>query len=355
MKKLLLILSMAAMLLIPGIAAHAQLDSLPPELRTRIEDLLATRFPPQLHSVKLSSDAPAAGEAVTVTAEVSNDSEVTDDETTAAYVFYSTDGGKSWQEVEMESEDQKTWTGEIPGQDSGTQVIWGVRAVDSSANFYTDAPCKMAAAVPTDDYTDCAAGGDLAACETYLPMNGCMVAMANDEEPVNDEDGLIPADFDMVNFRFGYDDDNMYIDLQVEGEVSDGKAAPMNIHGYAAAVLNPDAGGNSTDLNDLLSSGAIIVHAPLAKIAGGLLKPCFWGYKQGNDFVQDDKAVTCKNKANHLYLTVKRSAVKNNPSNQLEFLAADLAVTSISPIAGTAYDNTRVTQVNMIDRNYTVQ
>jgi hypothetical protein len=330
---------------------QAQLSSLPPELQERVEDLLATRFPPQLLSVELDPESPGADEAVTVTAEIQNDASITDDETSEAYIFFSADGGETWEEVEMETEDDKTWTAEIPGQESGATVIWGIRAVDSSSNFYTDLPCKVSEPVPYDGYKTCTEEED---CESALPY-GCVFALASDESPIDDEDQVIPDDFDFQNFRIAYDDDNIYLDLVVQGKVSDGSASPMNIHGYVGVLINTDKGGNSTDLTELLSAGAIMLHAPLAKLAGGLVKPCFYGYQQGGDFVQDTGPLTCKDKGNHLFFTIKRDAIEDNPSNQLQFLGANASITSISPIAGGVYDNTRITQVNFIERSYEVE
>jgi hypothetical protein len=355
-KKLLLLISMAALLLIPSVAAYAQLDALPAELKDRIEDLLATRFPPQLKSVTIEPEAPAADEAITVTAEISNDSEVTEDETTEAYIFFSIDGGESWEEVEMESDDDKTWTGEIPGQESGTDVIWGIRAVDSSGNFYTDVPCQMAEAPGGADYIakDCLAE-DIAQCEEdMLPMT-CMVAAANDETPIDDDDSFAPPDFDYQNFHIGYDKDKIYLDLTVQGKVSDGKVAPMSINIYAAVLINVDKAGNSTDLNELLNAGAALVHAPLAKIAGGLVKPCFYGYSQGGTFAQDEKSIACNPEGSHLFFTIDRKAIKDNKSGLFQFLAADGRVTSISPVTFAVYDMTRVSQVNLNPRSFTVE
>ena len=333
----------------------AQLDALPPELQERVEDLLATRFPPQLHEVSIDPEEPGEGDDITVTADIYNDAEVTDDETMEAYIFFSTDGGESWEEVEMETDDDKTWVGVIPGQDSGTTITWGLRAVDSSTNFYTDVPCMLSEPLPSEGYleNDCFNNDDVD-CESALPM-GCAFALANDEEPVDDEDDVAPPDFDFQNFRFGYDDDNFYLDLVVEGEVSEGSAAPMDIHGYAAAIVDVDKGGNSTDLESLLEAGALLVHAPLAKIAGGVVKPCFYGYQQGGDFVQDDGALDCNAEANHLIFTVSRDAIGENDTNQYQFLGANLSITGITPISGAVYDNTRVTQVSLTSRTIEVE
>lgn len=360
MKRMVLILTITVMA--AGFAARnaaaGTLDMLPPDLQDKVNNLMATRWPPLAKSVTLDPEAPAADQAVSVTAEVFNDTEVTEDETSEVYLIYTTDGGATWNQVELEQQDnEKLWTGEIPGQPSGTEVLYGIKALDSSGNVYVEAVCKMPGSpLEIEDYidNDCVNKGDVSLCEAKMPR-GCMFPLSSDDSPLNDEAALISDDFDFWDYRIGYDDDNVYMDLAVEGKVSPGTASPMNIHLYIGGVLNPDKPASGTGLDAIARQGGAFIHGPLLTLSGGLAKPCSFLYQKGNTAVQDETAIKCIAKRNHLLYVVKRSAIGDNPSNILEFLALSAAGTSISPVNGALYDNSHFTNVRLESRSYKVE
>ena len=358
MKRLVaMMLALAALVLFASGAFAVDLSVLPQELQDKITTLLSTRYPPELKEINLSNATPAADEAVTVTIKVYNDTKVTEDETSAVYLEYTTDGGKTWQQLETATDDNKTWTAEIPGQPSGTEVMYAVKAVDSSGNYFMDVPCKTDS-FPPEGYVEasCVESDDInAACANAVPI-ACMMPMSRDDDPLNDEDDAIPKDADFLDYRVGYNDTDIFVDMAAEDKITQGSASPMDIRAYAAVIVNPDKGAKGADLDTLLTMGGFVLEAPLAKIAGGMVKPCFYGYNKGGTFIQDEKGVDCSMKGKHVSFSIKRAALGANPSNQITLFTFDGHITSISPIAGAAWDNNHWTTLNMTEeRKYTVQ
>lgn len=356
MKRIMMLLATAAMVLTFSSLTYAvDLSMLPKDLQNKIEKLLESRYPPEVKSVSISPEAPAADAPVTVTAVIQNDADITSDTTDGVSLFYSADGGKTWADsVAMtQGDDEKTWTGEIPGQPAGTEVVYALSAVDSSGNVLSDVPCK------TDDFpfegydeASCISKDNAAdACKTPRPI-GCMMPLARGDQPLKE----IPPYADFLDYQAGYNDDDIFITASTAEKIGEGTASPLDIRGYAVVLLNLDKGGKNADLDSLLSLGAVAVYAPMAKIAGGLVKPCFFGYQKGTDFVQDEKSMTCKLQGNKLILKIKREALGDNPSGQVVMFVADLHITSISPIAGEVWANNHWTTVNMTgNRSYKVE
>ncbi len=363
MRRMLSVLLVALFVLVgAGTTARAvDLSMLPGDLQDRVEDLIATRFPPELHSITLDPEEPVAGEPTNIEVEIYNPKDITSDETSTVYVMYSTDFGETWEQIELETDDDKVWYGEFPAFDSGTEVIYLVHAIDSSENVYTTVPCMLMEGEVLDgekfnnDYgkSDCVnSGDDLSACEDIMPR-GCMIRMAVDEEPIDDEEDEIPDDFDILDHRIGYDENYFYIDIAVQGKISQGTMNPTDLHAYVGVIIDEDKVGSGTDIEQLLDAGGVLVHAPLAEMAGGMVKPCFYGYQQGGEFTQDDTAVVCVNKRNHLIFRVSREAVGINDSGLYQFISLGATITNFpDPIDGTVYDNTRVTTTHFTEDTY---
>ncbi|MEW5944806.1 MAG: hypothetical protein AB1742_01275 [bacterium] len=329
----------ACILCLTAGAAFSQIstDSLPAEWQDLVDDMLATRYPPMLESVTTSPESPAGGEDVEITAVIQNDSSLTDDETVEAYVVYSADGGESWDEVELEQGgDDKTWTGTIPGQDSGTELIYAVRAIDTSENVYVEMVCDVDGENwPPDTDEDCVSTEDPSNCESNLPVN-CLFPMSRDESPLDDEDSLVNEDLDFWDYRVGNDGENYYIDLAVQGEITSGTVSPMDVYGYVVLMINPDKGGAGGGLEELLDSGLLVLYAPHAEIAGGAapIFPCMIGWKQGSSMATDRESISCDAAKNHLFLSFPIEKAFDNPSAYLTYLVLNGHITNISPLTG---------------------
>jgi len=356
---------MALLLVFGAVSASAQVDMgmLPADLQDEVQDLLATRFPPELHSVTLNPENPVGGEPTAIEVEIYNDAELTDDETVEVYVLYSTDFGGSWDYIELDTDDDKLWYGELPAFNGGDEVIYAVRAVDTSSNVFTQVPCVtfdedvLDGKTYSKDYVmnDCVNGTDKEDCGDFIPRL-CMMQLGLDEEPIDDEEDQVPNEFDILDHRFGFNADYFYFDVVTEGTITQGTMNPVDLHLFAAVLGNYDLVGKETDLTALMDAGGVLVYAPLAEMAGGEFLPCLWGYSQGGDFAQDGDSVECIQKKNHLMWKMERAAfdkIGDNPSGWLFFLTLNGAITNFpDPIEGKPYNYSRATTIAPTEATY---
>ncbi len=313
------------------------LDRAVPGVVKVLRDIQATMYPPEIHKVSISPEKPTENEDIEVVAEIYNDWNVTDDETVEAYIYYSTDEGKSWEEVEMEQDgnDDKKWVAVIPGQKSGTKIIYYLTASDSSGNVITELPCKVTNWPPTKEKPEL-----------------CLFKGAKDDDPVDDEAELIKDDLDIMETYVGYDDDAIYLKTVVQGKVDQGSASPMKINAYAGIILNPDKGSASNILTQLIGAA----HAPLAKMAG--YDPCLSIYtRTGSDIVVGQEGVSCKADESNLYIRIDNSVIGKNPSKKLKLISGVTAtVTSISSEPyGQLGDYVRLTTIVPNEREINVE
>ncbi|MFH1540097.1 MAG: hypothetical protein ABIH66_14175 [bacterium] len=343
-------------------AAYAQdisMGALPPELQDTIENLLSTRWPPVVDDVTLDPEEPAEDEEVTITVTTKVVSNESTDYTSEAVVVYSTDGGETWDEIELEEGDDDTeWIGTFPGFESGTEVIYGIRAVDSSDNVYVELPCEPAEWPPADEYIeeDCVAEEDFSACGGNLPRY-CMFPMSKDDEG-DDEDSVVPADLDFWESRVGQSEDKYYADLVVEGKIYEGTISPMDIYLYAVLIINPDK-GEAESIGEILDKGIVLAYVPNIDIAGGMLPPgadkCMIIWKEGNDAAFDNDSITCKKKKNHLFIDFDKEMAFDNPSEYLTWVMINGHATNIDPFEGKPGNFTHFTNVSTISRSFTVE
>ncbi|MFC1474995.1 hypothetical protein ACFLQK_03010, partial [bacterium] len=327
------------------------------------EELLATRFPPEMHDWSIDPEEPAEGDVVTINVEIYNPADLTDDETTEVYVLFSVDFGESWDYIEMETDDDKNWTGELGEFESGDEVIFAIRAVDTSSNVFTTVPCMA-----TMDYEmdpeflidgDCVHSGDMESCEDFMPR-GCLMRMAVDDDPLDDDEENIQAYGDYVDYRIGYNEDYTFMDLVVEGEVDGGTMTPTDIHLYAGLIINPDEIGGDSSIEALLTAGGVFVFAPQLKQfeSTGYVSDCFFGFNQGGEFGMDKKNIKCLDKENHLIFRIDNELLGNigdNESGVYQFLAITGQVTDVSDfnnIQGGPLDINHVTAAHFTEETW---
>lgn len=332
-KAVLYVATLAALLIAcPRTAAQTLSDAaLPPGTEEVLKEIQRTMYPPWLYSVTLTPDPPRAGEPVTVTAEISNDPDKTQDVTIEAYLFYSLDQGETWETVEMDdNKSKRVWTAELPAFEQGDEVWYGFRAGDATGNVFTETPCYVT---------------------TWPPLNdACMFEFAVDELPVDDPNRLIPDNFDMLSIRGGVDEDNLYLELNVQGSIEPGSVSPVFLHLFGFAVANLDKG----DPADVVSQGFLSIYAPLAHIAA--LDPCMTISQPNTDIVFSSEYVQCQSDGEHMWFKISNKQIGDTtPTGHLKIIAADGAVTSLTPFTGIYYDYTHVTSLSMAGRSFVVQ
>lgn len=336
---------------------HGRLNvGLPEDTQIKIEEMLNARSMPDVKELTFSPESPKANEPVAVTANIFTYPRVKGDDTDTVSIVYSTDGGKTWAQADMDpdKENTKLWKGEIPGQPSGTDVIFGLKAVNYSGNMYVEAACSLQGTPAKDESylkNECVVSGDSQQCKAGLPI-GCMFPMSINRVDPDEDNRSIPDDLDITDARVGYDDDNFFIDVIVKGKVSPGTMSPMNTHIYVAGGINPDKpGGSDQGVESIIMQGAVMTYIPVN--AGA---PCMIYFLRGMDeIMRDVYSGGCAANDNHLIYSIKRAVTQPNPSKKLELMAFDLIQTSIFPNVIPLYDYTHVTRVKFDSRGYKVQ
>lgn len=228
--------------------AHAQFDlsALQGEC---LGDFLADQ-PPVIHQVKYSKEA-KAGEEIVIEITAHNDEEISDSETETVTVYYSTDGGKTYQSVEAEGVGEDTpikqWKATIPAQEAGRKIKFYVSAVDDTGNVATE----------------------VAGTPSGFPPDASAFPAGKE-----DEDCGIGPDFDILGLSLTADDNTVYGKLKIKGKFGPGTLSPPKIHGYIIGLIEPKLG--IMDVVNLFSgagsaqlNGGIFFWAPHAKTIGG--------------------------------------------------------------------------------------
>lgn len=172
--------------------------------------------------------AAAAGAPVSVTAKVTLEDEEEEATLSSVVLSYSVNGS-TVASVDMTDNGDGSYTGSIPGQNSGAVVSYYVTATDSNGNITTGAVAgagNLVSAVPDMD---------------------------NSEDIVGD-------DTDILNLSAGFDDTYLYVNFDVQGKIAGGTLDPPYIQLYGVKITNPD-----TDQGEGLMVGKLWVYLPLAK------------------------------------------------------------------------------------------
>ncbi|MFA6451679.1 MAG: hypothetical protein WCX65_19565 [bacterium] len=331
MKTFVILLVFAAAQIIIATACRADIEGLPAGTEETLSRLEATMFPPETHTVTLKPDPPKADTITEITVEVYNNAGETEDKTTDAWVIYSSDGGSTWDQIDLEQmADGKTWKGELPAFPAGAEVLYGIRAKDTTTNVYTETPCLVTSWPPDGD--------------------PCMFDLAVDDEPVDDDPALVPDDFDILGFRGGEDDEYLYAEIKVQGKASAGTLAPTYAHIYGIVVQNPDRGSP----NDIVTQGFLGVWIPYASAFG--YQDCMVISKPGADVKLESGSITCKTDGDsRLWFKVNKKEIGSNPRRYIRIMAADGAITNFSPLQGLYYDYSHITSLVFKDRWFTVE
>lgn len=323
-----------------------------------IKDVIESRHTPIIRKVTMSPEEPGENEPVTVTATVVVPPEMIGGETDSVSIYYSVDWGENWEKIDMEQDgdDDRIWTGEIPGQPSGSEIIWGLQASNYFDETTIEAVCTLEDGVYPEDYDEmseaCVDDKNPELCHASSPI-GCMFPMSVNPEDFNqykDENSDIPDDLNIRTARVGFDDETLYLDMMVEGNVTPGQLSPTDIHIYVAGWLNPDLAGSEQGFEAILKQGAAMLYAPLNPTD----KCAIYHLKAGALLEIDKESGSCEAFANHLILSIDRKIFEPNPSKSLEFAFLSLTQRQLSIPDVELEDNSIFTKVVLTDRYYSI-
>lgn len=189
---------------------------------------------PMISDVSFPLEPPKAGQAVKASCKIVMSEEEEDEgvDVAKAQIVYTTDG-RTLQYADMTAGADGVYSGEIPGQAAGTEVSFGIRAVDTTRNVSMEMPVR--ASWP-------------AAKDVLMPG----------AKDVDNSGDVVQDDMDFLQTYFGYDDEWVYVGFEVQGNVSSGTLDPPFIQVYGAKFTNPDV-----DQGEGLMVGKLAIYVPL--------------------------------------------------------------------------------------------
>ena len=323
------------------------------------QKLLDTRFPPVLKSITLTPSEPIAGSTTKITVKIYNNPATSNDVTSNVTLHYMKDFDGVWQSINLTTTDNMNWTGNFPAFNKDVEIVYSIRAVDTSENVFVTVSCKEYEITgyelfQTDFLNDCTkATSDLSSCTDTLPR-GCFFKGSIDDNPINDADSLSPPDGDIADIRIGFGNENnmdiIYYDVAVQGEINVGSANPVDLHYYNGMMINPEKAGNTKNLSSILATkgAAYLVYNPLISLIPNE-ESCSFSYMDNNSTVQNTSLLNCRTKSdtNHIVFKIKIDDVANiigdNPSDTYDFVAYTGTITDTDTLEGDYFDNTHFT------------
>jgi len=325
-----------------------------------VKEIIDFRSPPIVNELSLQPEEPGAGESVVVTADIVSTLMNGNEKIFEAFLYYSTDYGDSWKKEPMENsrDDGRTWIGTIPGQPSGTDVIYGVQAVSIFEEMYIELVCQAGKREFVDGVNsisdECKDTGDSEICNNKYPL-GCMFPMTvspKDVSEFGETTKSISAGIDFKSTRIGYDEEKVYFNLRFKDKVSAGSLSPMNANIFVAGWLNPDKPGVGTGLEAVFRKGAIIMYTPILNTDGRCV---IYQLKYGMTMEADKNTGYCDIIDDQVVFSVNKDYFEPNPSGVQEFIFLSFTMEKQGEDGVSFKDNSLFTRVSFIDREYTVR
>jgi hypothetical protein len=210
--------------------------------------------------------------------------------------------------MKQDKKNKKIWYAKIPKQKKGTKIKFYIVAYDIAGN-------KAIEILPS--------------VKNFPPEDKELNLIIVDPD---DPEDWVPPDLDIKNCWFGYDEENFYFKLKVQGRFTKMAKGVFRVHGYIIALINTDL---TKELN-IMDAHCLIYSPALRTILGvepyGLYK--FLEIEKGAIKEADvKKHLDKKNSPNIIYFKFKRNALGENPSKLIKISALTLGVSNF--LAGT--------------------
>jgi hypothetical protein len=281
---------------------------LPSAILNRSIDMVKNKPVPETSGIKPIPAAAGGGQVyeVGIASRMLNNNPVG---TKSATVFYSMNGGKSWNSEEMGTSpaDRAKWIAKFKGYRAGQSSLISIFAVNDLGAAVTEAACAEKSAP--------APAAPLFAVNDRRPK-GCSFFGGPEDPPVDDPPSRAGEDLDLWDFRVGYDSKFLYFALMVEGEISAGSLTPMVLNEYGVVVFNPDSAAKTPE-GALPLDGVLIRYVPMGNTAPSLVKPCGAVVYRNKTFAIDTDSVSCNKSEQYLVFRVKRNLWGTKPLSEL--------------------------------------
>jgi hypothetical protein len=357
-----LVLGFAVCAAFPAAAQQSPLESLrqlglPDDLILDLKELVDERMPPVAHDVEFSPSEPQDGEPVTVTARIFAVGRSRNAPVFEASILYTTDGGATWSRADMTRApgDDRKWSGQIPGQPAGTDVLFGIKAVSVTDELYVEAACEQSGFTPMPEGPPAACEGDIspALCALRFPYDCVFPLSVSEHDAISYEDERI-AIAKSLDFQYGhvaFGDGRVRLKARFKGEVTHGTISPPNLQFYVAGWLNPDKATLERGLDAILKQGGAVIFA-----IPSLFRECtIYQVAGGATLDADATSATCVSDGNTLEVSVPLTAMEPNPSGELEFVFLTLSQASPNMTELKLWDASLFTRVKSVNRGYSVK
>lgn len=288
---------------------------------------------PEIKDVAMTPSIPRAKDSVTVSAQISNNPDLTDISVTSeAALLYSLDNGKSFQEVKMERDSTGiTWSGTIPKQKKGARILYAIKAKDNTGNLAIEIP------------------------STGTLSEGALTQVCADPDDPSD---WVPDDLDVLGIWTGANADKIMVKVKVQGSFSTKGKKDGMVHAYASPLINPDTPSSF----DLFTAKALL-YAPLMQFIGaepfGLYDLMTVMSGKITDALVKDASVKILRDAEKspdtLTFELNRTALGDNPSSAFKVSAMTLGFADIKELSTVPWDATHYTMVYVRNHEYEVK
>jgi len=257
---------------------------------------------PDIVSVVQTPRNPLAGQKVKVAAVVKQDITRASMPVGRVDIFFSVDGGGSWESVKMirSDTDSDYYFAYLPPQEAGKKVIYYISVSDIVGGKTTEMP--GAAVIDKDSY------------KNFVGV-----------EDINEDELTVPADIDIQRLEAGYDDKYLYIRVHTQGKPGKGDINKRGMNVYLMPVLNLDK--NTGGLASLFDT-PILAYAPILSSYLGVDPQ---GLFILSELLKTKKSiegsdVKLKKGDTDLFFRFNRAALGESPNNRYETVALTATV-----------------------------
>jgi neutral ceramidase len=259
---------------------------------------------PDIMSVAQTPVQPMAGQSVRVGATLRRDEARASMPVAKVELFYSAGSG-AWNSFEMirSDSDPDYYFGYLPPQPGGAKVVYYIRATDTVGSVTTEMPGPVS-----------------------IGPDGPVNLVGIDD--INEDETTVPADIDILRLEMGYDAENLYVRLAVEGKPGKGNPSGAGMYMYFMPVLNLES--TTGGMSELLET-PILAYAPLLSSYLGVDPQ---GLFRLSELLKTKKAidgsdVKLKKGEHDLFFKLNRGALGPNKNGNYEIVALTAAVKSM--------------------------
>ncbi|HOO56360.1 MAG TPA: hypothetical protein PLN69_06030 [bacterium] len=304
---------------------ESPVSMVPQAIVLKSKAILKDQLMPYLKSVKVEPENPVAGKGFALKADIGYKGQLPNEKTAVAKAYYSRNPGGKWNAenlVRLEG-GQSVWGGVIPGSPAKSEVTVALFTAGEKGGALAELGCKVGRWTPGDSYykEDChrVSRRDFGVCLENREPRTCMFPAAMDTAPYDDHSMKIGDDYDIVDFRVGYDDRFLYVDIAVQKSISPGSITPISLNSYSVMIFNPEIREIAGE--GLPYGGVMARFVPMGIEAPDFVDACSVVMNEnGSDILKED-VIECEAKDPHVFFKINRNLWGEKTPDQLAVYA----------------------------------